>query len=198
MSDLTSFVEQLIAEDCASRVDAILHDHPDGVREHLLLSQLDSEGFFEALDPSTPAMLLLFQKHFILFHILYRLKQQLVQNRQGSINISPLSIKKIASSEAETSLDEVDVLGVFYLDLSNLREATAENVNELLSTFWKKYLRNEKRGNALHVLGLKDPVTDKEIIQRYRKLANTHHPDKGGEKDRIQKINEAYTVLIKP
>ena len=46
--------------------------------------------------------------------------------------------------------------------------------------------------------GLDDPVTDTKIVQRYRKLVSVHHPDKGGDKDNVQEINEAYAVLIRP
>jgi DnaJ family protein A protein 2 len=52
------------------------------------------------------------------------------------------------------------------------------------------------------VLGLSDrPVAeigDEEVKTAYRKLAMKHHPDKGGNKDQFQKIQEAYSVLSDP
>ena len=110
----------------------------------------------------------------------------------------PLLIKQLDYVEADTQIGEVDPLSAYYLALENLASATEDNVKDLLDAFWAKYLRNEKRGDALKVLGLNDPVTDMEIVQRYRNLVSIHHPDKGGDKDKIQEINEAYAVLIRP
>ena len=42
-----------------------------------------------------------------------------------------------------------------------------------------------------------DPTYSK-IVQRYRKLVSVHHADKGGDKDKIQEINEAYAALNRP
>lgn len=89
-------------------------------------------------------------------------------------------------------------MSAYYLDLENLASATEDSVSDLLDAFWIKYLKNEKRGNALKVLGLNDPVTDAKIVQRYRKLVSVHHPDRGGDKDEIQAVNEAYAALIRP
>ena len=124
--------------------------------------------------------------------------QQQVANKQGAIRISPLLIKQLDYIEADTQIGEVDPLSAYYLDLDNVTSATDDNVKDLLNTFWVKYLKNEKRGAALKVLELNDPVTNTEIIQRYRKLVGIHHPDKGGDKGRVQAINEAYAVLIRP
>ena len=41
-------------------------------------------------------------------------------------------------------------------------------------------------------------MTFAAVLQRYRKLVSVHHPDKGGDKDKIQEINEAYAALIRP
>ncbi len=110
----------------------------------------------------------------------------------------PLLIKQLDYVEADTQIGEVDPLGAYYLALENLTSATENSVSDLLDAFWIRYLKNEKRGNALKVLGLNDPVTDTKIVQRYRKLVSVHHPDKGGDKDNVQEINEAYAALIRP
>ena len=194
MPDFTQLIEQTFI----AFIEAFLREHPEGIKEHDLLRHLDEQGFFQALDTEVSSSLLLFQKHFLLFHVLYSINQQRVLDKQGALQISPLLIKQLDHVEADTQIGEFDALSHYYLALENLAVATEDNVNDLFDAFWVKYLRNEKRGDALKVLGLNDPVSDTEIIQHYRKLARIHHPDKGGDKDKIQQINEAYAVLIRP
>lgn len=45
------------------------------------------------------------------------------------------------------------------------------------------------------VLGISKSATDEEIKTAYRKLAKTHHPDKGGDKNKFQEIQTAYETL---
>jgi len=178
-------------------VETLLDEHHTGVKEHDLLRRLDEIGAFNALNADAGSSLLLFQKHFLLFHVLYSIHHQRVADRRGALQISPLLIRQLDYVDADTQIGEVDRLSAYYLDPGNLVSATEDNVNQLLDAFWVRFLKNEKRGDALGVLGLSDPVTDGEIVKRYRKLASVHHPDRGGDKTRIQAINEAYALLIR-
>lgn len=45
------------------------------------------------------------------------------------------------------------------------------------------------------ILGVAKTASEAEIKKAYRKLAHQHHPDKGGDKEKFQEINEAYQVL---
>lgn len=45
------------------------------------------------------------------------------------------------------------------------------------------------------ILGVNKNSTQDEIKKSYRKLAMTHHPDKGGDADLFKEITEAYEVL---
>lgn len=194
MPDFTQLIEQSFI----THIKTVLEEHPQGVNEHDFLRHLDEQGGFQALDTEVSSSLLLFQKHFLLFHVLYSINQQRVADKQGALQISPLLIKQLDYGEADTQIGELEPLSAYYLELENLASTTDDNVSDLLDTFWVKYLKNEKRGDALKVLGLNDPVTDTKIVQHYRKLVSVHHPDKGGDKDKIQEINEAYAVLIRP
>ena len=46
------------------------------------------------------------------------------------------------------------------------------------------------------LLGVSQTATDKEIKKAYHKKAMIHHPDKGGDKETFQKIQEAYEKLM--
>lgn len=48
------------------------------------------------------------------------------------------------------------------------------------------------------ILGVSKSATDEEIKIAYRKLAKTHHPDKGGDKNKFQEIQTAYETLSDP
>lgn len=45
------------------------------------------------------------------------------------------------------------------------------------------------------ILGISKTSTQDEIKASFRKLAREHHPDKGGDKEKFQKIQEAYETL---
>jgi curved DNA-binding protein CbpA len=47
-------------------------------------------------------------------------------------------------------------------------------------------------------LGLSPTCTPDEIKQKYRTLAQTHHPDKGGSEEKFKRIKLAYEILSDP
>jgi molecular chaperone DnaJ len=49
--------------------------------------------------------------------------------------------------------------------------------------------------NFYDVLGVEKKATQDDIKKAFRKLAQKHHPDKGGNADEFKKITEAYSVL---
>jgi DnaJ-class molecular chaperone len=48
------------------------------------------------------------------------------------------------------------------------------------------------------ILGVNRTATDAELKTAYRKLAMSHHPDKGGDAQMFAQINEAYDTLKDP
>jgi DnaJ-class molecular chaperone len=49
--------------------------------------------------------------------------------------------------------------------------------------------------NHYQTLGVARDATPDQIKRAYRKLASQHHPDKGGDKERFQEIQQAYDTL---
>lgn len=49
--------------------------------------------------------------------------------------------------------------------------------------------------NYYNVLGVRKDASEDEIKKAFRKLAREVHPDKGGDKEQFQRIQEAYEVL---
>ena len=45
------------------------------------------------------------------------------------------------------------------------------------------------------ILGVSKDASEGDIKKRYRQLARENHPDKGGDKEKFQKIQEAYETL---
>ena len=66
----------------------------------------------------------------------------------------------------------------------------------MLASFWNIYNKFENREEALAELGLKDPVDDKVIKKEYRRLIMQHHPDRGGDTEKLQKLNDVIKLLL--
>jgi curved DNA-binding protein CbpA len=52
--------------------------------------------------------------------------------------------------------------------------------------------------NLYDELELPTHCTTDEIKQKYRTLAQTHHPDKGGDEEKFKRIKTAYEILSDP
>src|SRR5210317_2668391 len=49
--------------------------------------------------------------------------------------------------------------------------------------------------NYYDILGVDEKATSADITKAFKDLAKQHHPDRGGDKDRFQEINEAHDTL---
>ncbi len=175
----------------------ILRQSPAGISEFELIKTLQNsaaEGFHpEALRSN----LSMYQCHFILFHCLYALQTRL-RSKSADIDIHCLKIQLLPHTTTGTTLPAAhDPLRTYYMNLSNI-ESTEAEVKQLLDSFWARFLRNDQRAYALDILGLQDPISHEEIRKQYKKLVMEHHPDRGGDKEKLQAINEAMNILGKP
>lgn len=52
--------------------------------------------------------------------------------------------------------------------------------------------------NPYEILGVNKNSSQEEIKQKYKSLAQIHHPDKGGDEEKFKQINQAYDILSDP
>ena len=175
--------------------DCLQQNHA-GISEHDLLKQLAGEESAGSWSDAFHNNHALFKAHFLLFNILYQLRNRLLEHKIGLLEINPVKIRLLPYRGGEASLDEYDALMDYYLDMSNLENTSAREVDEMLAGFYIKLANTGKRQQALQVLGLEDPVDDHAIKKQYRRLAMEHHPDRGGDHTVLQEINSAIKILI--
>ena len=179
-----------------TRLFELLQAAPEGLSEYELLLRLSRwQGAEERLPTDT---LELFRTHFLLFHTLYRLRDQLHAEQLAVLQISPLCIRLLPYQAGESALSEKDPLREYYLDLSHLRDTDADDVQKLLGAFWVRLQGGDEKQSALAVFELEahNGNLDLTIIrQRYRQLVSIHHPDRGGSTQQLQSINQAMETL---
>ena len=174
----------------------ILQLHPEGLREYDLLQHLRNDARIDLDDSRLDDSHDLFRTHFLLFHHLYRLRDQLQADGRSDMEIHTLSIRLHAAVENRAqALAQPDPLRTYYLDLTNLEGTTRDDVDQLLATFWSRFGRYDRRHEALAILEMPDDADIDSIRKQYRRLAMRHHPDRGGDSGRLQAINAAMAIL---
>jgi len=146
----------------------------------------------------------MFRSHFLIFNALYRLQLKTHIHRQYDLDINSLLITltptsdNTANNQFSTSNNKpgrYSALSLFYLDYKQVMQTTEQDVNRLLDSFWKHYFNDDQKQKALGVLELSEPVTSHDIKQQYRRLAMKHHPDRGGDADKLVAIHQAKQCL---
>ena len=174
----------------------ILQEYREGLREYDLIEIMASQGVEDFEGELYRNKLTMFQRHFLLFHCLYRLRDRLLSHKEGDLEIHCLKIRLIPYAFEETSFPcPSDRLREYYLDLTQLIRTTEDDVDILLDHFWLRFAAEDNRKEALKTLGLADPVTLVDIKAKYRRLVMEHHPDRGGNKTKFQAINKAMMEL---
>lgn len=168
---------------------------PDGLDEYSLIQAVRQAGCSAMPTGSLLEPLTLFRAHYLLFHVLYRLRARLWQEQRAHLDIGLLRVVALPYQSAAAALATYDPLPALYADLHRLTTITAEEVQTLLAQFWSRFHAQSRRREALAVLGLCDPVAYPAIKRRYRELAMQHHPDRGGNAERLMALNAALATL---
>ncbi len=193
-------------------LELLLEETPQGFAEHQLLTLLQKppHSFFIAGALRDP--LVLFQSHFLLFHCLYLLRMKWQKNQYANLEISALRIQKTAFIDPCTAYEHIkidrhikervisqsDPLAQYYLDWTHFASTTSDDVDSLLNRFWKKMWvpqQEEEIQQALMLMELENPIPLPDLKVQYRRLAQRHHPDKGGDSEHFKKICQAFHQL---
>ncbi|MDN5516646.1 molecular chaperone DnaJ [Ectopseudomonas composti] len=185
------------SQDLTEQVLQLLQAAPDGIAEYTLIQQLKDRHSSHIPNLPLADKLVLFRTHFLLFNALYRLRDQLWQQRTHLLQISPLSIRLLPYQTGSAALSERDALRDYYLDMSNLQSTDERDVERLLTSFWTRMQGGEEKQAALELFELSDERTIDlpRIKLRYRQMVSEHHPDRGGSTERLQSINLAMEIL---
>lgn len=184
-------------------VRTVLQGRPRGISEYELITEVGNQGLLDFC-AGLSATVALFQKHFVIMHVLYRLQDDFALRGQ-TLHIDPLSIEVLSQAHVRES-GEVDQspsapLRRYYLDMDNFCETGEEDILTLLAGFWGRYQAWENADDAYTVLGLEVTASWSEIQAAYRRQIRYAHPDKGGDATRFREIFEAYQSLklrVKP
>src|SRR5690625_2008308 len=173
---------------------------PQGISEYELLRALEQRhpaAELRTADLRDPVGL--YRTHFLLFHHLYRLREQL-RPRGEMLDIHCLCIRLYASATApaDGALDRHDPLAEFYLDLNNLEGVDRAEVDNLLRDFWRRYSGHDRRAEALAELGLAADADNVAAKRQYRRVAMRNQPERGGDKEPFQRLTAAMEVLDLP
>lgn len=181
----------------ADQVLELLRAAPDGLAEYQLIQQLKRRHSGHIPNLPLTDKLVLFRTHFLVFNALYRLRERLWQERRHLLQISPLCIQLQPYRAGSAALSERDELRDYYLDLDNLKHTDEQDVERLLASFWTRMQGGEEKQAALALFELDDdaPLDLARIKRRYRQLVSQHHPDRGGNTQRLQSINKAMEIL---
>jgi hypothetical protein len=173
---------------------------PLGLSELDLIRALQSErwqliGPVNFMEPDQ-----LYPVHFLLFHTLYRLRDQLAEDNETLI-ISPLRLSILPQPEhaGQTLPDEEDKLRQFYLDLSQYFMSNGD-IQGMMDNFWAGVPSvrpdSDAAARAAETLGFDDlPDTFTTVKQGFRRQVMQAHPDRGGSTEAVQELNEAFSVL---
>ncbi len=180
-------------------LEDILRGADKGLREIEIINALDKHYHHIFPKRELSDSLTLFQTHFVLMNALHTLRIQLWQNENGHLDIGPIVIKLYPYNYLahERSLDQPDHTSEYYLNWDNLAGTSKEDVEKLIWSFWEDMAADSFKDDALGTLNLTYPCTWQDIKIQYRRLAMQHHPDRGGSKQKLQEINEAFESLKK-
>ena len=149
------------------------------ISEHQLIKTLQSPSYNLLTSLALKHSHELFQLHFLIFHSLYRLKDKWFKAGVGELLISPLKIgliydnnlNKITNNKTTegNTVTSVDPLAEYYLNLNHLTETSAQEIDQLILSFWKELYQPTAHHDALTLLNLSTPAGYGDIKKQYRR-----------------------------
>ena len=186
-----------------------LRQAPGGLSEYALIKKLQQPPWQLLGDVRFDQPARLYQVHFLLFHTLYTLRDQLAEDGEV-LAISALLTRLESRPEMpEQKLSgprlpaQADPLRAFYLDLNQYRLSTAQ-IHAMLDNFYAGHRGADAHYDTAEVaaaancLGYSDkrlPDCFHEVKQRFRRAVMQAHPDRGGSTAHVQQLNAAFAVI---
>jgi hypothetical protein len=179
-----------------ARLAVFFASQPEPVQEYQLLTQMQTEGFL-ALCADDNYWVALFRKHFLLRHCLYKLNEISAHEGRG-LHLGPISIEYFEAKQSG-GLPSEDIsyraLADYYGDLNHWLCATEDTCRNFIDDFFKRFAIAADVEAHLAVLDLPCDAVWGVVQQRYRRLAQQHHPDKGGDTEQFLKVTRAFEAL---
>ncbi|MDP4527945.1 DNA-J related domain-containing protein [Alkalimonas delamerensis] len=143
----------------------------------------------------------LFQRHFVLQHLLYRIQQQWLDDELAWLQIDLARVELLPYQGQQLSAEDQG-RALWYLDWHNFYQMDAATLQQQLDAFWQHYASQSSaptpsfsHQQACSLLELDWPCDLTTIKRQYRSLALQHHPDRGGDADSFVQIRMAYQQL---
>ena len=125
----------------------ILKNAQEYISEYDLICKLEQQGIEYPVKDETYDMTM-FKKHFMTMNALYYLQMELIAEGYYLL-ITPLKIKIgiiNQATESTTLANDAEIkIRDYYLDWRHFDKTTQEDVETLLTDFWKKYFALEKQ-----------------------------------------------------
>ncbi|WP_100639633.1 DNA-J related domain-containing protein [Marinobacter salexigens] len=195
--------EKLLEQQIQHMLVAVEHElrsSPAGIDELSLIKKLQRSPWNLIGDLEFHDVQKLYPVHFLLFHVLYLLRDTLAQAGE-CLHISPLCIRieRQDTIAGKGVPGKVDNLRTFYLDLAQY-ELPKETVQQMMDRFWAGYTGSgpgkPETLQAARVLGFESiPDSFNTVKQAFRRAVMQAHPDRGGETEAIQSLNQAFAIL---
>lgn len=124
-----------------------------------------------------------------------RLSGKIIHGPYAQKDLSELSAENF--KELETYYQEHDRHSYYLIKAFQRRPGQSHSSDQSKTGDDSGFSGSPSRQEALHILGLGDNPTRKEIISAHRKLIQKLHPDRGGNDYLASRINQAKDVLLK-
>ena len=198
METLQKAADVLTARLAAFFMELRLHPARPSMQEYELLSQMRAEGLL-VLCEADNYWVALFRKHFLMRHCLYRVNATWAGQGQRLL-LGPVSIELVIAAENKReNLPSEDLtyqaLADYYGDLNHWLAATEETCRNFVDDFFKRFAAFNEAESHLSCLGLPKDAVWGVVQQRYRRLAQQHHPDKGGDAELFLTYTRAFEAL---
>lgn len=157
----------------------------------------------KSLSQITEGQHALFQRHFVLYHLLYRLAERWHLAEVAHLEIGLARINILPWQADLPRL--MDSKAAYYADWQNYWRMTPLALSERLQQFWQSYQHrygdatpiNLTDDEALQLLQLDWPCSLQELKKAFRKQSLKHHPDRGGDKHSFVRLSLAYKKILR-